>query len=338
MRCRPQRCRPQQGRRSSRNDRSCEKEQVLAMATSIWKGHLSFGLVSIPVKLSRAARAEKVSFRQVHEATGSRVRQALYREPEDSKDLSNEAEESDSGSSDTVIPFPSQPKAVEVSRGELAKGYEYEPGRYLVLSREEIESITPRTAYEMQILEFVQLAEVDPRYFETSYYAAPDRGGERAYALLLEALRSSSLVGIAQVAMHRRGHVVVIRPGTTGIVLHTMFYEEEVRRENEYRTDTSRIAQKELDLALLLVNSLTAPFEAAKYRDSYWEKLDAMIAAKLAGHAITETAAPRLAPVVNILDALQRSLDSMARKSVESDRPAARSRSKTLRGHSQGSR
>ena len=250
-----------------------KQEELLTMATTIWKGHLSFGLVSIPVKLCRAARAEKMAFRQVHEASGSRVRQALYREPEAALELEaageeqEESEEPPTGNSNPVIPFPSQPRAVEVNRDELAKGYEYEPGRYLVLSREDMESITPRTAYEMQILEFVQLAEVDPRYFETSYYAAPDRGGERAYALLLEALRRSGLVGIAQVAMHRREHVVVIRPGATGIVLHTMFYEVEVRRENEYRTDLSRIADKELDLALLLVNSLTAPFEAAKCRD-----------------------------------------------------------------------
>ncbi|MBC8167258.1 MAG: hypothetical protein H7Y20_15480 [Bryobacteraceae bacterium] len=124
--------------------------------------------------------------------------------------------------------------------------------------------------------------------------------------------------------MHRREHVVVIRPGATGIVLHTMFYEEEVRRENEYRTNLSSLVQKELDLALLLVNSLTAPFEAVKYRDGYREKLDALIAAKLEGKALTEPEAPRLAPVGNILDALQRSLDSMARKSVVSDRPAGR--------------
>ncbi len=145
------------------------------MATTIWKGHLSFGLVSIPVKLCRAARAEKVAFRQVHEASGSRVRQALYREPEESREMEasdeerQECERPPAWSSDTVIPFPSQPKAVEVSRGEVAKGYEYEPGRYLVLSRQEMESITPRTAHEMQILEFVKLGEVDPRYFETSY-------------------------------------------------------------------------------------------------------------------------------------------------------------------------
>ena len=129
-----------------------------------------------------------------------------------------------------------------------------------------------------------------------------------------------------------REHVVLIRHGATGIVLHTMFYENEVRRENEYRTDISRIAQKELDLALLLINSLTAPFEAAKYRDGYREKLDALIAAKLEGKALTETAAPRQAPVVNILDALQRSLDSMRRKSVVSDHPAGRNKRKTSPG------
>ena len=149
-----------------------KQEELLTMATTIWKGHLSFGLVSIPVKLCRAARAEKMASRQVHEASGSRVRQALYREPEALLGVIDEEPESaepPTRNSDTVIPFPSQPKAVEVSRSELAKGYEYEPGRYLVLSRDDMESITPRTAYEMQILEFVQLAEVDPRYFETSY-------------------------------------------------------------------------------------------------------------------------------------------------------------------------
>lgn len=316
------------------------------MATSIWKGHLTFGLVSIPVKLCRAARAEKVAFRQVHQATGTRVRQALYREPEDSLDMAaacsgEEPTRPEISSlpgnrnvrhSDTVIPFPSQPKAVEVSRDEMAKGFEYEPGRYLVLSREEMETITPRTAHEMQIFEFVKLVEVDPTYFETSYYVAPDRGGERAYALLLEALRTSALVGIAQVAMHRREHVVVIRAGCTGIVLHTMFYESEIRRENEYRPATQHISQKELDLALLLVNSLAAPFDASKYRDSYREKLDALIAAKLEGKLLGEVKSPRAAPVVNILDALQRSLDSMAGKPAGSDRAAIKpSRSRSQR-------
>src|SRR5215210_3565371 len=148
----------------------------------------------------------------------------------------------------------------------------------------------------------------------------------RAYALLLEALRTSALVGIAQMAMHRREHVVVIRAGRTGIVLHTMFYESEIRRENEHRTATQQIPQKELDLALLLVNSLAAPFEASKYKDSYREKLDALIAAKLDGKLLAEVKAPRAAPVVNILNALKRSLESSGRKPPVGDRSILRKR------------
>ncbi len=312
------------------------------MATSVWKGHLTFGLVSIPVKLYRAARAEKVGFRQVHEASGTRVRQALYRESEEpaSDPAASEhrklasaqpSDRSQIGGLGRTLAFPAPPSCIEVSRSELAKGYEYEKDRYLVLSRDEIEAITPRTAHEMEILEFVKLAEVDPIYYETSYYVAPDRAGQRAYALLLQALRRSGLVGMAQVAMHRREHVVVIRPGRTGIVLHTMFYESEIRREDEQRTDISQVSDKELELALLLVNSLAGAFDASKYRDSYREKLDALIAAKLEGVAAVEAKAARPAPVINILEALQRSLDAAERKTPVSEAAAPKSSNKRSR-------
>lgn len=109
---------------------------------------------------------------------------------------------------------------------------------------------------------------------------APDRAGERPYSLLFEALRASGFVGIAQVAMHRREHVVVIQPGRTGIILHTMYYESEIRRDDEYRI-REQVAEKELKMALLLVDSLAAAFEAAKYRDGYREKLEALFQAKL---------------------------------------------------------
>ena len=303
------------------------------MATSVWKGHLTFGLVSIPVRLCRAARADKVEFRQVHRGTGTRVRQALCREPQEvtaGGDGGQDEEVSLREGGKSPIPFPAFGGQVEVSRGELAKGYEYEPGRYVVLSRDEMESITPRTAHEMQILEFVRLSEVDPIYFETSYYVAPDRAGEHAYALLFEALRRSAFVAIAQVAMHRREHVVVIRPGRSGIVLHTMFYQTEIRRADEYRTDSANVSQKEVDLALLLVNSLVAPFDASKYRDTYREKLDALITAMLEGLPRVEPERPRHAPVVNILNALQRSLQSLQRKGPASvDAPVQRGRKKT---------
>ncbi len=279
-----------------------------------------------------------MEFRQVHRGTGTRVGQALCREPQEVTAGGDGGQDEEvslrEGGGKSPIPFPAFGGQVEVSRSELAKGYEYEPGRYLVLSRDEIESITPRTAHEMQILEFVRLAEVDPIYFETSYYVAPDRAGEHAYALLFEALRRSAFVAIAQVAMHRREHVVVIRPGRSGIVLHTMFYETEIRRADEYHTDSANVSQKEVDLALLLVNSLVAPFDASKYRDTYREKLDALITARLEGLPPVEPERPRHAPVVNILDALQRSLQSAQRKRPASvDAPEQRGRKKTRGNH-----
>ncbi len=190
------------------------------------------------------------------------------------------------------VPEPPPPPPI-VQRSELVKGYEYSKGQYVTISKEDLEKITPETAREMQILEFVKLAEVDPIYFETSYYVTPERAGERAYALLFEALRRSGYVALAQFAMHNREHIVVIRPGRTGIVLHTMFYETEIRRDDEYRTDTSNVAERELELALLLVQNLAAPFEPARYHDTYKEKLDALIAAKIEGKEPIEEPKPQ---------------------------------------------
>ena len=226
------------------------------------------------------------------------------------------------------VPEPAPPPPI-VQRSELVKGYEYSKGQYVTISKEDLEKITPETAREMQILEFVKLAEVDPIYFETSYYVTPERAGERAYALLFEALRRSGYVALAQFAMHNREHIVVIRPGRTGIILHTMFYETEIRRDDEYRTETSNVAERELELALLLVQNLAAPFEPAKYHDTYKEKLDALIAAKIEGKEPVEERKPAAKPAGDILAALERSL-AIARKPAasESHRPVTTLRRK----------
>lgn len=226
------------------------------------------------------------------------------------------------------VPEPPPPPPI-VQRSELVKGYEYSKGQYVTISKEDLEKITPETAREMQILEFVKLAEVDPIYFETSYYVTPERAGERAYALLFEALRRSGYVALAQFAMHNREHIVVIRPGRTGIVLHTMFYETEIRRDDEHRTDTSNVAERELELALLLVQNLAAPFEPAKYHDTYKEKLDALIAAKIEGKEPIEEPKSAAKPAGDILAALERSL-ALARKPAasESSPPTKRKRAK----------
>lgn len=251
------------------------------MASTVWKGHLTFGLLSLPVKLYSAARGETVSFNQLHKSDNSRVKQVLYCQTEDKP----------------------------IQRSEIVKGYEYEKDKYVVVDDEEIKKVAPKTAKTMEVLEFVKASEVDPIYLESSYYLAPDDAGEKPYALLFEALRQSGCVGVAKIAMHNREHIVILRPGARGILLHTMYYPDEIRQVEEFRTDTSAVKENELKLAKTLVESLLAPFEPDKYKDEYRENLKAMIQAKVEGKQIVETAAPtHKAPVIDILEALKMSL------------------------------
>lgn len=260
------------------------------MASTVWKGYLTFGLLSLPVKLYSAARAETVSFNQLHKADNSRVKQVLYCQLEDKP----------------------------ITRADIVKGYEYEKDKYVVVDDEEIKKMAPKTAKTMEVLEFVQSADVDPIYFESSYYLAPDEAGEKPYALLFEALRKTGCVGVAKIAMHNREHIVILRPGEHGILLHTMYYRDEIRQVEEFRTDRSLVKEKELDLAMTLVKSLEAEFEPEKYKDDYRENLKAMIKAKVEGKEVVEPApAVHKAPVIDIMEALKMSL-AQAKKPVAS--------------------
>ena len=251
------------------------------MASTVWKGHLTFGLLSLPVKLYSAARGETVSFNQLHKDDHSRVKQVLYCQVEDKP----------------------------IQRSEIVKGYEYEKDKYVVIDDEEVKKVAPKTAKTMEVLEFVKTSEVDPIFYDASYYLAPDEAGEKPYALLFEALRQSGCVGVAKIAMHNREHIVILRPGAKGILLHTMYYEDEIRQVEEFRTDTSKVQDKELALAKMLIESLLAPFEPGKYKDNYRENLLSMIRAKVEGKESVETATPaHKAPVIDILEALKMSL------------------------------
>ncbi len=255
------------------------------MASTVWRGHLTFGLVSLPVKLFTAARSESVSFNQLHRVDNSRVKQILYCQAED--------------------------KPIE--RSEIVKGYEYEKGKYVVIDEEDIRKAQPKTAKVMEILEFVKSASVDPVYFENSYYMSPDDAGEKPYALLFDALKRTGYVGVAKVSMHNREHIVILRPGPRGILLHTMYYANEIRTVEEFRTDLSLVRDKEVELATGLIEALAADFEPEKYHDSYRDNLLAMVEAKKAGQAVVEAPAAEPAKVVDILEALKKSLE-MARK------------------------
>jgi DNA end-binding protein Ku len=276
------------------------------MASTVWKGHLTFGLVSFPVRLYSAARSESISFNQLHKADGSRVKQVLYCQAEDK-------------------PIP---------RSEIVKGYEYEKDRYVIIEEEDVKKVAPQSAKVMELLEFVPTDQVDPIYLETSYYMAPDEAGEKPYALLFDALKRSGRVGIAKIAMHNREHIVVLRPGKNGVLMHTMYYSHEIRKVDEFRTDLSLVKDKELALASSLIEALAGDFEPEKYKDNYRENLLQMIEAKKQGAEVVATPEPQQAKVVDIMEALKASL-AMAKKpaasattsepaAVEEERPAKR--------------
>ena len=250
------------------------------MATTIWKGQLAFGLVSLPVRLSVAARGESISFNQLDKRDHARVKQVLH-----------------STKDDRILP-----------KEEIVKGFEYEKGKYVVIDEADIKAVAPKTAGVMEILEFVKDDSVDPVYLESSYYMAAEEGGAKPYALLFEGMRASGYCAIAKIAMHSREHIVIIRPGKRGMMLHTMFYPDEVRAADEFNSDASLLNEKELKLAGMLIESLAAEFDPRKYSDTYKANLRAMIEAKVEGRAVVATPDGPRREVINIMDALERSL------------------------------
>jgi DNA end-binding protein Ku len=181
--------------------------------------------------------------------------------------------------------------------------------------------MAPPSAKVMEILEFVKTTEVDPIYFESSFYMAPDDAGEKPYALLYDTLKKTGFVGVAKIAMHNREHIVIFRPGTTGLMMHTMYFANEVRKVEEFRTDTSLVKEQEVKLAEMLVQSLAAPFEPEKYKDTYRENLQALIEAKIKGQEVVTPPQAEPAKVIDIMEALKKSL-AIAKKPVASEAEA----------------
>jgi DNA end-binding protein Ku len=260
------------------------------MATSVWKGYLTFGLISIPIRLFSAARSERISLNQLHKVCNSRIRMPLF--------------------------CPTCQRQVE--RNEIVKGYEYEKDQYVLFSEEELDKIEPESARAMEILEFVRLEEIDPLYYESSYYVTPEDEGKKAYTLLMEAMEQTGYAAVAKITMHQREHIVVIRPRANGMTMHTMFYTNEIRQVAEYGQRSAAAEPKEAEkkLATQLIESLAAKFEPEKYKDRYQESMEAMIAAKQKGQEIAAVAHPKLAPVIDLMDALKKSI-------AEKEKPAA---------------
>jgi DNA end-binding protein Ku len=251
------------------------------MASTVWRGHLTFGLVSLPVRLYSAARGEIGEFQPA-----ARQRQLAHQ-------------------TDHSI---ARRRTSLCRAANWSKGYEYEKDRYVVIEEEDIKKVAPKTAKVMEILEFVKGDQVDPIYLESSYYMAPDEGGEKPYALLFEALRQVNYYALAKIAMHNREHIVILRPGKKGILLHTMYYRTRSGRWTNSARTRSLVKPNELAMANMLIETLKAEFEPEKYHDTYRDNLLQMIEAKKEGQVVVETPEPHVAPVIDIMEALKRSL------------------------------
>ena len=261
------------------------------MAASVWSGYLTFGLISMPVRLFSAARSNHVQFHMLHRDDHARIKQQLYC-PQDER---------------------------VVARDEIVKGYEYEKGEYVVIEPQDIKRIEPKTTKAMEILEFVKSSQIDPVYFESSYYLVPEEAGQRPYALLTRALEESEYVAIAKLAMHNREYTVFLRPVNGGLMLHTMYYENEVRQVDQFgKTGGIELKEAEVKVAHQLVEALAADFDPKKYTDTFEENVKKLIQARLEGKEVAAVEKPRkLAPVVDLMAALKESLAQIPKKPAQ---------------------
>src|SRR5829696_5966795 len=269
------------------------------MARAIWSGSISFGLLNVPVKLYSAVSKQTVRFRELREGDGSRVKHKRVAESD----------------------------GKEVPYEKIVKGYEYAPDQYVVLSREELADLEPQRSRAIEIQDFVDLDDIDPIYFEQPYYLGPDKGAERAYALLVQAMKGSRKVAIARFVLRNKEHLAAIRPMEDVLTLTTMRFHDEVTSPGDLDGEVFEEAkpkkpdQRELEMAKQLIESLTSDFKPTAYRDEYREELLDLLERKAEGKEVvrapTEEPKPTKAP--DLMAALEESLAAVRSDEAETD-------------------
>jgi DNA end-binding protein Ku len=255
------------------------------MPRAIWSGAISFGLVNVPVKLYSATSPKTVRFHQISSKTGTRIRQQR------------------------VDPSTGE----EVPYDEIVKGYEIGPDRYVLISSEELETLDPKATRSIDIEEFVDLDDIDPIYYDHSYYLAPGAGGAKAYRLLLDAMREAGKVGIGRLVLRTKQQLCALRPGDDVLTLSTMLFGDEVVAPDKLdeldAVEEAEASDRELRMAEQLIDSLSAEFEPSKFHDDYRERVLELIERKAAGEEIAvqpQVEEPAAAP--DLMAALEASL------------------------------
>jgi DNA end-binding protein Ku len=282
------------------------------VARAIWSGSISFGLLNVPVKLYSAVSKQTVRFRELREGDGSRVKHKRVAESD----------------------------GKEVPYEKIVKGYEYAPDQYVVLTRDELAELEPQRSRAIEIQDFVDLDDIDPIYFEQPYYLGPDKGAERAYALLTQAMKDARKVAVARFVLRNKEHLAAIRPMEDVLTLTTMRFHDEVSSPQDLDGEVFEEAKpkkpekRELEMAKQLIDSLTNDFEPGKYHDEYREELLDLLERKAAGKEVvaapTEEPKPTKAP--DLMAALEESLAAVRGDEAETDGKAEakpKSRSKT---------
>jgi DNA end-binding protein Ku len=272
---------------------------------SIWKGSITFGLVNIPVQMQSAVRADHISFRLLH-----------------SEDLSPVKYERVCQADGEPVPW-----------GEIVKGYEYSKGQYVVLSDEDFKAAALESSKTIDILDFVNDKEIDPRFFETPYYLVPAKGGEKAYALLRDAIRTTGAVGIGRITIRQSQHLAAVRVTGDALVLELMRFASELVDSSEYSFPSSaNVSPQELKMAEQLIENLTEPFDPTKYADEYRANLMKIIKAKMKGKKVKlEThEEERDSGVIDLMARLRESLEQGAevskRRKGRVQRPSQKTR------------
>jgi DNA end-binding protein Ku len=256
------------------------------MPRAIWSGNISFGLLNVPVKLYSAVSRKQVSFRELRESDASRIRHKRVAEAD----------------------------GKEVPYEEIVKGYELAPEQYVVLSRDELEELDPKRTRAIEIEDFVDLDEIDPIYFDHPYYLGPDKGAEKAYALLVKAMADERKVAIARFVLRNREHLAAIRPMDGVLTLTTMRFADEVVSPKELDgvvpEDGEKPRKQELDMAKQLIGSLESDFDASKYQDEYRDELMSLIERKAKGEKIVSAVSeePTATKAPDLMAALEESL------------------------------
>jgi DNA end-binding protein Ku len=272
---------------------------------TMWKGAISFGLVTIPVKMFSATDEKTVRFNQLHGTDGGRIR---YR-----RTCSADGEE---------VPY-----------NEIVKGYEYEKDRYVILTDEDLEAIALPSSRAIEIQRFVESEEIDPIYFQRSYYLVPETTGVKAYALLREAMADQSKVAVCKVTFRDREHLATLRRRDNALVLETMYWPDEIRSAEFEELDSEvDVRPQEVKMARSLIESLTEPFNPDEFKDEYRAAIENLIQRKIQGQEITHVETPEPAKVVDLMEALRASVEAAKAGREEAPKEAAQRRRKKVAG------